>query len=709
MKKIFAPIILSLLVVFCATAQLDRSQRPEPGPAPEIHLGEFDSFTLDNGMKVIVVENRQVPVISFQLTLDIDPVMEGEAKGYTSLAGSLMREGTTNRTKEEIDESIDFIGANLSTFATGMFASSLSRHKETLVDLMADVLLNPIFPEEELQRLITRQKSGLATVQNDANQMANNVGRAVAYGPNHPYGENTSPESLENVNLELIRDYYNSFFKPNAAYMVIVGDIDLQEAKELMDEYFAQWEPGEVPTMEYPTPTPPDGRTVSIANRSGAVQSVVAVTYPVELTPGHEDAIKASVMNSVLGGGAFSGRLMQNLREDKGYTYGARSSLSTDPVVGRFNARTEVRNEVTDSTITEILYEMHRMINEPVEESSLELTKNFMTGSFARSLEQPRTIARFALNIERYGLPEDYYATYLERLNAVTAEEVQEMARKYIFPDNAHIVVAGNRDEVIDNIRQFSATGEVDLYDAFGRPVEEPDLLPVPDGITLETVLDNYLEASGGKEHLAAIQDMTTKAKTSVQGMEINITTYQKAPNMVRLEMAMGGNVMQTQVFDGEKAVFSSPMGKQEFTEGPEFDAMKMAAVMNMEMDYEKYGFEKELLGIATIDGQQAYKVESVSPDGQKFQDYYHVETGLKIKEETPQGVTKYFDYKEITVREAQEPSFFARLFGRKTTEPVVLKFPSHMETQAGPQTLEMEVTEIKIDTGLEAEKFSMN
>jgi len=680
MKKLSIFSLLTLFLFVTASAQIDRSQRPEPGPAPEIQLGEFESFELENGMQVIVVENRQVPVVSFQLSLDIDPVYEGDAKGYVSLAGSLMSEGTTNRSKQEIDEAIDFIGANLSTSSTGMFASSLTRHKDVLLDLMTDILYNPTFPEEELERLINQNKSGLATVQNDASAMANNVARAVVYGHDHPYGEITTEESLDNVDIALIRQYYEDHFKPNVAYLVIVGDMGVDEARELTEEYFAEWEPGDVPERTFPTPQPPEGRRVAFADRAGAVQSVVVVTHPVELTPGHEDAIKASVMNSVLGGGAFSGRLMQNLREDKGYTYGARSNLSTDPRVGRFQARTEVRNEVTDSTVTEILYEMERMINEPVDESSLELTRNFMTGSFARSLESPQTIARFARNVLRYDLPDDYYATYLERLNAVTAEDVQEMAAKYLKPDNAIIVAAGNQNEVAERLIPFSATGEVEFFDAFGRPVVETELIEAPEGYTAQTVIDNYIEAIGGKEKLENMEDITQTMTASVQGMQIQIENFQKSPHYLLVKTKMGDMVISQQLFDGDKAVVTSQMGRQEFEEGPEFDQVKLQAVMNIELHYDAFGIEADLLGIKPLDGMEAYKLQLTYPSGMEVHDYYCVETGFKVMSETPESKSHFSEYKEVDG----------------------ILFPHEVKQEAGPQRVEMTLDAVEINTGLE-------
>ncbi len=679
MKNFFLFIAINLLLVLGAQAQLDRSQRPQPGPAPVIQLGEFESFTLDNGLKVIVVENHKVPVVSFQLSLDIDPVMEGDAKGYVSLGGSLLREGTLNRSKQEIDESIDFIGASLSTFSTGMFASSLTRHKETLLDLMSDILLNPSFPEQELERLVTQNISGLATVRSSANAMASNVSTSVTYGPDHPYGEITTEESLGNISVDQIRTYYETYFRPNVAYMVIVGDITAQEARRVMDQYFASWEPAEVPTQTFPTPTPPPGRRVAFAERTGAVQSVVNVTYPVILTPGHPDAIKASVMNFILGGGVFSGRLMQNLREDKGYTYGARSNLSTDRLVGRFTASTEVRNSVTDSTVVEIMKEMESLIQEPVTRETLELTKNFMTGSFARSLESPRTMANFALNIARYDLPEDYYATYLEKLHAVTAQDVQDMAAKYLKPDNAIIVVAGNKDEVAETLTRFSATGEVELFDAFGRPVTESKI-EIGGDITAKEVVQKYIAAIGGRDKLLAVNDLTQEISLSVMGQQATVKSYQKKPEWLMVETQMGGMTLSKQVFDGKTMSVSSPMGKQAFTEGPVFTQARIQATLFPELHYETLGVSISLLGAETLNGEDVYRVEVVNPEGSKAYDYYSMDSGLKLQTRSDEASVTYSDYQSVDG----------------------ILFPFQVVQEAGPQQIEMKLVEVKINSGLQ-------
>ncbi len=692
MKKIIPLIFLfTLILTVSANAQIDRSRPPEPGPPPVIHIGEYETFTTDNGIRVIVVENRTVPVVSFQITLDIDRILEKDAKGYVSMAGELMRTGTSNRTKQQIDEETDFLGATINTHSRGMFGSSLTRHAESLLDLMSDILLNPTFPQQELERSLRQSKSALSTVRTDASSMVNNVSSVLVYGSDHPYGEITTEETLENITIEKCREYYETYFKPNVAYMVVVGDMDVETAEELIDRFFSGWEPGEVPSHKYETPQPPDGRRVAFANRSGAVQSVISVTYPIQLTPGHPDAISTSVMNSILGGGVFSGRLMQNLREDKGYTYGARSSISTDPLAARFNARTEVRNSVTDSAVTEILYEMERLRNEPVDDETMDLIKNFMTGSFARSLESPQTVANFALNIERYDLPDDYYTTYLERLNNVSVSDVQKMARRYLLPDNAYIVVGGNRNEVAETLEKFSISGDVEFFDPFGNRLVDTGQA-VPEGLEATDVIDKYIDAVGGRRNLEKIEDITIEMEASMQGMSIQTVTHQKAPNKYYSSMSMSGNILQEQIFDGEKGVIKMPQGEMNLDDEM-IKQMKLQFTMNIELYYEEMGFELELDGIEAINGVSAYKINITGPGNIKRTDHFDVETGFRVQttvtEQSPMGeitqITTYSDYRTVNG----------------------LKFPFRMMQQAGPQSIDMEVTNIKINQGLSDELFS--
>lgn len=693
MKKLYFTLIAALLLALNLSAQLDRTNPPAPGPAPVINIGDYKMFTLSNGLKVIVVENHKNPVISWQLTLDVDPVLEGDAVGYVDIAGQLMRSGTKNRTKQEIDEEVDFIGASLSTYSTGIYASSLSRHKDKLLNLMSDVLLNPVFPEEELEKAVEQSVSGLTANENDANFMVNNLIASVVYGKEHPYGEVSTKETLGNITRNHVVNYYNTYFKPNTAYLVIVGDITAKQAKKLTRKYFKKWKRGDVPKAVYEKPQPPAENRVAFTNRDGAVQSVLAVSYPVEMQPGSPDAIKAGVMNSILGGGVFSGRLMQNLREDKAYTYGARSSLSSDRLSGRFTARTEIRNDVTDSALVEILYEMKRMVEEPVDEETLELVKNFMNGSFARSLESPRTIAGFALNIERYNLPKDYYKTYLERLAAVTADDVTEMAQKYIRPEGAWIFAGGNKSEVSPKLARFSADDEVLFYNPYGVKIEAAEL-DLPSDLTAEKVIENYIDAIGGAEKLRSVTDQTVTMSAEMQGMKIEIESVQKMPDKFSTTMSLGGSVMQKQVFDGERGVMVA-MGQKNELEGKQLEEIRSRGKIFNELDYTGGDYEIVLDGMEDINGNPAYKILVRNPAGVTTTEFYDAGTKFKIR--------------TVSTQDTEAGPMIITSDAGDYREVDGIMIPFDLKQQVGPQSMDMKVESVKLNSGVSDEVFKVD
>ena len=668
-----------------------RSKAPVPAPAPKIQINDPATFTLDNGLQVVVVENHKIPRVSFQLLLDNDPMLEGDIAGAGSMAGQMLTKGTKTRTKAQLDEEIDFIGARLSTNDNGLFAASLTKHVPVLLELVADVVLNPAFPADELDKMKKQRLSALASEKDSPDAIARNVASVLRYSKNHPYGELTTEKSVENITLEKCKAYYNTYFKPNVAYMAVVGDITPAEAKTQLNKYLGDWKKGDVPAHSYDTPTQPDGTQVAFVNKDGAVQSVISVTYPVDLKPGSTDAIPASVMNSILGGGVFSGRLMQNLREDKAYTYGARSSLRRDKLVGRFSAGASVRNEVTDSSVVEFMKELNIMRDTDADQKDLDLVLNSMTGSFARSLERPETLARFALNTIRYNLPKDYYATYLEKLNAVTVADVRAMAQKYIKPENAYILVVGNQDEVANKLGQFAASGEVDFYDNEGNPIENVEM---PDNVNATTIIGKFIEATGGKAAYDARKDYTMKMSMEIQGMQAQVEEMRKAPNKYKQVMTMGGQVMQAQIFDGEKGKTSGMQGNK-MMEGDELEKMKYEAILNAETQYERLGYKFDLKGIEAIDGSDAYKIKVTAPDGSTSSEFYDVASGLKVREVTTQDAgpagqmtitANYSDYKEV--------------------DGILL--PHTIKQSVGPQSFSIKVEEYKANTGISDDEFKV-
>ena len=713
MRKLIYQAILALFLASCATTQtttriddtpeavpsatqqetatpaLDRSKPPEPGPAPVIQLGQSESFTLDNGLKVFVVENHKLPRVAFSLVLDLDPIFEGDNAGYISTAGQLLNRGTTSRTKAQIDEEVDFIGASLSTSGSGAFGSSLTKHTEKLLELLSDVTLRPSFPQEELEKIKTETISALQANKDDPGSIASNVRGVLRYGKDHPYGELITEETVASITLEDCQEYYNQYFKPDIAYLAIVGDINKQRAQQLVEQYFGDWRSGEVPKHQYEQPTPPEQTQVAMVDRPQSVQSTINITYPIELTIGHPDVVPIRVMNTILGVG-FSSNLVQNLREEHGYTYSARSSLSSDRLIGSFNASADVRNEVTDSAVVEFINELRRIRNEPVDEKRLQATKNYITGSFARSLESPSTIARFALNIERYGLPEDYYSSYLKRIQAVTAEDVQQIAQKYIHPDNAHILVVGKAVEVAEGLKQF---GPLQYYDIYGEPYEPTTAADLSGEINPQQVIINYLEALGGKSKLESIQDITQVMNASMQGLELQITSIRKAPNKSYETVESGGTEFQKQIFNGESGV-EVVQGQSKPLDDKRVKESLIESHIFPEMSYEQYGVHLTLSGLEKVGDEESYVLEVEQPSGKKTMAYYSKASGLKLKEsttvETPQGViTQSVEYRE-----------YQEIDG--------VKFPRKAIISMGPQRMEAEIVSIEVNSGVSDEVFSL-
>jgi len=639
-----------LLLCGAVTAQVDRSIMPEAGPAPKIELGETQSFTLENGLKVFVVENHKLPKVSFSLQFDIDPIAEGDKAGAAQMAGDLLSKGTSNRTKEELNFEVDFMGASFFTSAGSIFGSALKKHQDKLLDIMSDVLKNSDFKAEELEKLRTQYISGKQTEKDDPDAIASNVQAVLLFGKTHPYGELTTEETLNNIQLADVKTYYTTYIKPNVAYMAVVGDIDLEEAKALITTYFGDWEMGEVPTHTYEMPIAPKTMKVVLVNKPGAVQSVVSVVNTIQLQPGSPEDIKANITNGILGGG-FVSKLNLNLREAHAYTYGARSSISSNELVGEFVASAKVRNEVTDSALVEMLKELNNMRSGNITADELETTKKYRAGTFAIALENAQTKARFAINIEKYGLEKDYYANYLKNVAAVSLEDVKGISQKYITPANGYIVVVGNKDEILEKVKAFAPGGKVILMDANGDLATENTLKAAPAGMDAKAVINKYITAVGGTKNWSKLKGVKTEMTTSMQGMALTITTIATDDNKSAMEIAMNGNVMQKIVFDGEKGAVIQGGQATPF----EDDKNKETAIettMFPEADYLKGDYKLELKGIDNQNDEEVYVVNITKPSSDVMINYYSVGSGFLIlsQEAKDGGMAEvlYSDYKAV-------------------------------------------------------------
>ena len=681
--KIFA-FTVAFLLSFSISAQLDRSVRPKKGPAPKINLGAPAMFTLKNGLKVLVVENHKLPRVSATLTIDNSPAIFGDKKGQDDLLGALLGNGTTSISKDKFNEEVDFLGARLNFWDSGANASSLSKYFERILSLMADGVINPIFSQEEFDKEKDKLLEGLKNEDKDVKAIARRIQNIVAYGKNHPYGEYTSEKSVKNVVLADVVNHYKTYYKPNNAYLVVVGDVTVKDVKKLIKKQFKNWASADVPVVNIPAVTEVNKTTVYFVDMPDAVQSEVAVMETSNLNKKEADYFDMLLANKILGGGATA-RLFMNLREDKGFTYGAYSGLQLRKYApSRFSASASVRNAVTDSAVVEFMSEIKKIRTEKVSATELKESIANYEGSFVMALEKPQTIAQYALNIQRENLPENFYTTYLQKLNAVGVDGVQLAAGKYVKDNNEAIVIVGKASDILPSLEKLPYP--IVYLDITGNKTKKPEFSkPIPAGVTATTILNSYFSAIGGVDKINAVNTILSNYEVTVQGMSLSLEVKGMSPNSVSATMSMMGNVMSKQVFDGEKGYAEGGGQKMDVT-GEDLENMKSDTKPFSEKGYLA---SAKLLKIETINGEDAYVLQVTK----NKKAYYSVVTGLKLREVTSRKLPNGTDFEQAV-----------NFSDYKAVDGVL--FPHTMSMKMGPQTLDFKLISAKLNEGVSADDF---
>jgi len=437
-------------------ASIDRTARPKPGPAPEAAFPAYKTYTLSNGLKLYVVSSDRQPTISYRLMFRSGSLFDGEQAGLSELLASMLDKGVEGKTAYELASEIDFIGGSVGAAASSDFiavsVSGLSKYKEVLIDTLADVALRPTFPEEELQKLKSRTLSNLVSERRDPGAVADKLRRKLVYGDGG-YGSYMTEESVASISKDVLAKFHEAHFLPNNASLAVVGDVDPEEIRKLASATFGEWETKSIPSLpdyEYPTV---EGVTVHLVDRPESVQSVIRVAQQ-SVARDHEDSLPLSVVMSVLGGG-FSGRMYQNLREDKGYTYGCYSFAANAARFGAIVTSAEVRNDVTAPAVQEMLFELDRIKTDPIGEEELSMHRQYLSGNYLLSLENPMTTARRVQEIEVYGLKPNHFRDYVSNLVSVGRKSAQSIASKHIESDDLVVAVVGNAALVAESLSEI--------------------------------------------------------------------------------------------------------------------------------------------------------------------------------------------------------------------------------------------------------------
>lgn len=677
-------------MAFSAHAQIDRSKQPTPGPAPKIDLKSPQEFTLKNGMKVMVVENHKLPRVSFNLSIDNKPATNGTKAGVEYLLGAMMGNGSVSIPKNEFNEEVDFLGAQLNFGGSGAFASSLSKYSDRILELMASALIHPLLVEEEFKKEQNKLIEGLKTEEKSVDAIASRVGMALSYGANHPYGEYASNETVNNVTFGDVKREYEENFNPNNAYLVVIGDVEFKKIKSQIEKRFGSWKKSIDVKITVPEAAPNAQYTqINFVDMPNAVQSNISLTNNANLKMSDPDYHAVLIANKILGGG-FDSYLNMNLREKHAYTYGARSGLNADKYISRFTAGAAVRNAVTDSAVVQTLKEIKRIKAEPVDPAALKNAKAKYVGDFVLALENPQTVARYALSIKLNNLPKDFYETFLQKINAVTAQDVTRVANKYFKDENARIVIVGKGADVLENLEK---TGIPILYfDTYANPVAKPEFSkPIADGVTVQTIMDAYFKAVGGKDKAKKIKSVWTTANVTIEGMPFSPIGELKAmtPNKTSMEMSIEGmGTVMKQKFDGKQGYAEQQGVKQPLTE-EQVKNQKAEYSIFPELHYQSGALSLEAM--TSIEGSDVYKIK-VSADGKDSFRYYAVESGYLVRVEK--------------TTEAQGQSF-TTVEDYGNYSPVKgMMYPYSMSFTTGPQVVKMNVTNHVVNEGVTEADF---
>jgi predicted Zn-dependent peptidase len=683
MKTKFIYLITLFFITISVSAQIDRSIQPKPGPSPKINLGKPQTFELKNGLKVLVVENHKLPRVAVSLTIDNPPIFEGEKAGVSNLTGSLLGSGTKNIEKDAFNEEVDYLGANISFKSQGATMNALSKYFPRVLELMADAVQNPIFTQEEFDKQANLLKDGIKSDENNVQNIAYRVQNLLAYGKNHPYGEYASIKTVENVTLADVQTFYKTYFIPNNAYLVIVGDVNFTEVKNLVTKNYSNWKSGTAQNYTLPAVTNVAKTEINFINMPNAVQSDVTVLSTVDFKMSDDDYFAVLLANQIFGGD-FNSYLNMNLREAHAYTYGAQSGISPNKhTAALFSAGAQVRNAVTDSTVMQTMNELTKIRTTKVTPEELAIVKASYVGSFVRNIERPEIVARCALNIKTNNLPENFYENYLSKVNAVTIDDIERVSKKYFSLDQARIVITGKAVDVLPNLEKLPYT--INYFDKEGNPTSKPELsIKTPTDVTKTTVINNYFKAIGGVDKIKALTSTLTTYEAAAMGSSV-LSTEKRTATKYANEMSMAGNILAKIVMTKDAVT----MNKQPLPQ----------AMVN-EMNYTLGTFSEmglltnensQLTGIENIDGKDMYVI-STKGEIVSLNVYFDIETGLKMKETTVismQGQTQnqeanYSDYQDFNG----------------------VKFPTSKIANLGPQLVEFKLVDAKINEGVSESDF---
>lgn len=484
-RTLHAGALIGVMAVISACAStgtgvppaVDRSVMPAAGPAPTYDFPDVQRRTLSNGLQLWVVERPGVPIVNVQLIVDAGGMQDpADRPGLASLTAAMLTEGTATRSATEIADELDFLAANLNAMAGQEVASvslqTLARNLEHALAIFADIVVNPAFPESEWSRVRDQRLVSLLQALDQPPTIANQRFARIVYGDAHPYGRPVpgTPDAVRGTTPEIMRDFHRQRYVPNNSSLIVVGDIRTDRIAQQLERSFAGWRRGPATVASsFADPAPQQATRIFLIDKPGSAQSQVRIGH-VGVTRAHHDYFPLLMMNTILGG-QFTSRINLNLREDKGYTYGARSGFDMGRLAGPFVAQAGVQTAVTKESLIEFMKELTEIRDaRPVTEEEIEFARMSIIRREPLTLESNAQIASRVQQLILYGLPDDYFDHYNQRIAAVTREDVNRVAREYLHPERFAIVVVGDRAQIESGLRELPYPVEIVPLEGEPRP-----------------------------------------------------------------------------------------------------------------------------------------------------------------------------------------------------------------------------------------------
>ncbi|MFC2131841.1 insulinase family protein [Bacteroidota bacterium] len=640
MKRTTLLLIVLLGLFFRLNAEvteIDISQKPEPLPENEFKFPEYKQVTLDNGLKLFVIEDHEQPTIALRLLVAGGKSVDALKPGVAEITAGLLTKGTKKMNALDIAKKIDGVGASIPANASTDFitvnASGLTKHIDVILNVFSQVITAPVFPEDEFEKIIPQMLANIRQEKGDPRAIAQKMSRKVIYGENHPYALDPTESSIKNINIADIKKYFGKYFVPGNATLTVIGDVNSDEIISDIEEKFENWKESKesVEIINPAAKSMPLG--VYFIERPGSVQSTIV--YTSKAVPFNNRAYdELEIATSVISGG-IAGRLFRTIREKYSYAYSPFGYLSQGKYSSRYVCGADVKNIVTDSAIIVILDQIRTLATVKPSKEELERVKIYKAGSYKMSFENSGFIAAAIQNADFYGKPVDDLETYATRIMTYTPYGIKEVASRYLNPKKGYIIVVGS-PEIKDKLNQF---GKVYDYDLDFNPLSGENAKMEEVSYDAAELIEEYVEALGGMEALNNIQTVIDTAKiemiTNGNASEGLLIQYQKAPNKKHFIFDMIAYKQEGWI-DGENVWVK--LDKVEKMQGTNAEMFLYDAILFKDTKILENGYTCEVLG------KQGNRIlmKAVSPKGLASTYYFDSETFLLKKiervEETSHG-----------------------------------------------------------------------